>query len=46
MHAAIVLFPELGLSAYSCEDLFHHKALLDSALAALECVREESRNRP
>ena len=34
LQAGLVLFPELGLSAYSCEDLFHQKALLDSALAA------------
>ncbi len=27
--AVVVLFPELGLSAYSCEDLFHQRALLD-----------------
>ncbi len=33
--AALVLFPELGLSAYSNEDLFHQAALLDAALAAL-----------
>jgi NAD+ synthase (glutamine-hydrolysing) len=43
LKAALVLFPELGLSAYSCEDLFHQKALLNSALAALERVREASR---
>jgi NAD+ synthase (glutamine-hydrolysing) len=34
-HAALVLFPELGLSAYSCEDLFHQRALLDASQAAL-----------
>jgi NAD+ synthase (glutamine-hydrolysing) len=33
--AAIVLFPELGLSAYSNEDLFHQDALLDATLQAL-----------
>src|SRR5690349_11037635 len=27
----LVVFPELGLSAYSCEDLFHQQALLDDA---------------
>ncbi len=27
--ALLVLFPELGLSAYSCEDLFHQRALLE-----------------
>ncbi|NTV62718.1 MAG: NAD(+) synthase [Oscillochloris sp.] len=33
--AAIALFPELGLSAYSNDDLFHQDALLDATLAAL-----------
>jgi NAD+ synthase (glutamine-hydrolysing) len=33
--AILALFPELGLSAYSCEDLFHQQALLDGTLAAL-----------
>ena len=33
--AVLALFPELGLSAYSCEDLFHQQALLDGAQAAL-----------
>jgi NAD+ synthase (glutamine-hydrolysing) len=34
-HASVVVFPELGLSAYSCEDLFHQRALLDAATEAL-----------
>jgi len=33
--AALALFPELGLSAYTNDDLFHQDALLDAALAAL-----------
>jgi NAD+ synthase (glutamine-hydrolysing) len=33
--AALVLFPELGLSAYTCDDLFHQRALLDGCEAAL-----------
>ena len=33
--AAVALFPELGLSAYSNEDLFHQDALLEATLAAL-----------
>jgi NAD+ synthase (glutamine-hydrolysing) len=33
--AALVVFPELGLSAYTCDDLFHQRALLDAAEAAL-----------
>ncbi|NNJ11401.1 NAD(+) synthase [Chloroflexales bacterium ZM16-3] len=34
-HAAVALFPELGISAYSNDDLFHQDALLDATLAAL-----------
>src|SRR5262245_9115418 len=34
-HAAVALFPELGLSAYSNEDLFHQDALLDASKNAL-----------
>ena len=30
-HAILLLFPELGLSAYSCEDLFQQRVLLDGA---------------
>ena len=33
--AALVLFPELGLSAYTCDDLFHQNALLEAAEQAL-----------
>jgi NAD+ synthase (glutamine-hydrolysing) len=36
--AAVVLFPELGLSAYSCEDIFHQRALLDASQEALREV--------
>ncbi|MFG6462715.1 NAD(+) synthase [Roseateles sp. DXS20W] len=35
---AVVAFPELGLSAYSCDDLFHQRALLDGCEAALAAV--------
>ena len=41
-HAAVALFPELGLSAYSCEDLFHQTALLDATEKALARVVEAS----
>jgi NAD+ synthase (glutamine-hydrolysing) len=41
-HAAVALFPELGISAYSCEDLFHQDALLDAVEAALARVVAES----
>ena len=40
--AALVAFPELGLSAYTCDDLFHQRALLDACLAALHVVVEAS----
>jgi NAD+ synthase (glutamine-hydrolysing) len=33
--AAIALFPELGISAYSNEDLFHQDALLEATVEAL-----------
>jgi NAD+ synthase (glutamine-hydrolysing) len=36
LHAAIALFPELGISAYSNEDLFHQDALLEAACSAVE----------
>jgi NAD+ synthase (glutamine-hydrolysing) len=44
--AVAVLFPELCLSAYSCEDLFHQRALLDGCRAALEEVLDASRGWP
>ncbi len=44
--AALVAFPELGLSAYSCEDLFHQRALLDACEAALAAVVEASNALP
>lgn len=42
--ALLVLFPELGITAYSCEDLFHQRSLLDAALAALDRILEASKN--
>jgi NAD+ synthase (glutamine-hydrolysing) len=44
--AVAVLFPELCLSAYSCEDLFHQAALLDSCRSALQELLEASRTSP
>jgi NAD+ synthase (glutamine-hydrolysing) len=38
----IALFPELGLSAYSCEDLFHQRALLDAVQEALSVILRAS----
>jgi len=43
MQTAVVLFPELGISAYSNEDLFQQDALLDATRAALAQLVEESR---
>ena len=43
---ALVLFPELGLSAYTCDDLFHQRALLDGCEAALGAVMQASKSCP
>ncbi|RJF98141.1 NAD(+) synthase [Noviherbaspirillum saxi] len=42
--AALVAFPELGLSAYTCDDLFHQRALLDACVDALATVVKASEN--
>src|SRR5688572_9511896 len=44
--ALLAVFPELGLSAYTCEDLFHQQALLDAAEEALGVLMKKSRNLP
>src|SRR5712692_7712086 len=44
--AALAVFPELGLSAYSCEDLFHQRALIDAAESALAQLLARTRNLP
>ncbi len=41
-NAAVTLFPELGMTAYSNEDLFQQDALLDAAREALASLRKES----
>src|SRR5262245_34130718 len=43
-HAALAVFPELGLSGYSNEDLFHQGALLEATLAALARVVDASQS--
>ncbi len=40
----VALFPELGLSAYSCDDLFHQEALLDEVLLGLAHLLKQSRS--
>ena len=44
--AAVALFPELGLSAYSNDDLFHQRALLDGVDGALRSVLDASARLP
>jgi len=44
--AVLAVFPELGLSAYSCEDLFHQQALLEACEAALAELLARTRNLP
>src|SRR5437588_5623968 len=43
-NVAVALFPELGISAYSNEDLFHQDALLDATKAALAELIKESKS--
>jgi NAD+ synthase (glutamine-hydrolysing) len=41
---ALMVFPELGVSAYAIDDLLLQDALLDAVEAAIERLAEESRN--
>ncbi len=45
-HAVLVLFPELGLSAYSCDDLFHQRAMLEACRDGVSRILEASRELP
>ncbi|MBX6425999.1 MAG: NAD(+) synthase [Variibacter sp.] len=42
-HAALMLFPELGISAYAIDDLLHQDALLEAVERAIERICEQSR---
>ena len=42
--ARLVVFPELGLAAYTCDDLFHQQALLAGCEAALGQVLHASKD--
>jgi NAD+ synthase (glutamine-hydrolysing) len=44
--ALLAVFPELGMAAYSCEDLFHQQALLEASEAALERLIARTRALP
>src|SRR5688572_12330145 len=45
-HSVLAIFPELGLSAYSNEDLFHQDALLAASQSALQSVLKVSTTLP
>src|SRR5689334_19085581 len=42
----LTLFPELGLSAYSNDDLFHQQALLDATEASLDQLIRDTADLP
>ena len=42
--ASLVLFPELGLSAYAIDDLLQQAALLEAVEQAVACILAESRD--
>ncbi|MDW8469001.1 MAG: NAD(+) synthase [Burkholderiales bacterium] len=44
--AIVCVFPELGLSAYTCEDLFHQQALLAASERALAALLDRTRALP
>src|SRR3954466_2044899 len=44
--ALLAVFPELGLSAYTCDDLFHQNALLEATESALARLLRTTKNLP
>jgi NAD+ synthase (glutamine-hydrolysing) len=44
--AVLAIFPELGLSAYTCDDLFHQQVLVDSAEESLAALLKATKNLP
>jgi NAD+ synthase (glutamine-hydrolysing) len=40
----LVVFPELGLTGYTCGDLFHQKALQDAAVLGLRAIRQATQS--
>ncbi len=44
--ALLAVFPELGLSAYTCDDLFHQQTLIDAAENALAQLLARTRKLP
>ena len=43
--ADLILLPELGLTGYTCGDLFAADALLDAAFSALQSLADQTRDR-
>lgn len=43
-HAKIMVFPELCITGYTCQDLFLQRRLLDSAWESLLTLAEETRD--
>ncbi|MGM9674184.1 MAG: NAD(+) synthase [Bacteroidaceae bacterium] len=46
MKVAVVCFPELSITSYTCQDLFRQKRLLDEAEEALRRLLEATRENP
>src|ERR1043165_3761796 len=44
--AVLAVFPELGLSAYTCDDLFHQQALIGACEESLRELLARSRRMP
>ncbi|HYE98839.1 MAG TPA: nitrilase-related carbon-nitrogen hydrolase, partial [Planctomycetota bacterium] len=44
--ASIALFPELGLTGYTCEDLFHSTAVIDGARRAVAALARDTAGLP
>ena len=44
--AVLAVFPELGLSAYTCDDLFHQQALIEGAEEALSELMRKTKSLP
>src|SRR5262245_38808311 len=44
--AAAAVFPELAVTGYSCEDLFHSEALLAGAREALRALAKQTADLP
>src|SRR4051794_40973160 len=44
--AVLAVFPELGLSAYSCDDLFHQQVLIDACADALRALLARTKSLP